>query len=233
MAGEQGGRAAAVVCRVGLAFLVGTAGLIAGGCGKQSDIHPALRVEGQDLERAKQRGRSLARSGADPYTAYAMGLQDVNLRASAHVILRSAGCCWPRDEVAFEIARRGDSSDAGVTRAARDALRTAERELKFVLIVQMPKDRDPASIEFALQTGGGQEYPPVVVEEPYYLRDAESYHDADAPLSGVYYYVVRFPVRGGPGIPPIGPQVRTLYLVLRDGELEASVAFTMPRPRPM
>jgi len=42
---------------------------------------------------------------------------------------------------------------------------------------------------------------------------------------------VKFPVRGGGGIPPIGPQVHTLYLVVRDGDLEVAAEFVMPRPR--
>jgi hypothetical protein len=48
----------------------------------------------------------------------------------------------------------------------------------------------------------------------------------------MYYYMVKFPVRGGGGIPPIGPGVSALYLVVRDGTMEAQAEFFMPRPRP-
>jgi hypothetical protein len=215
-----------------LVLAVGVSTLVCWGCGRRGDIHPALRVEGEDLERAKKRGCSLVNQGADPYEAYQRGMQDINTRVSAHVILRSAGCCWPQDEVAFQIAQRGDSSDAGVRLAVREALKTAERELKFAVVVQMPKDRDPAEVEFLLRAIPGVEYPALLVEEPYYLRDADSYYDENAPASAMYYYVVKFPVRGGHGIPPIGPQVSTLNLVVRDGELEATAIFRMPRPRP-
>jgi hypothetical protein len=88
-----------------------------------------------------------------------------------------------------------------------------------------PLDAEKLAVHFVQ----GAEYPPLEVEAPVFLEDARSYYDASAPPSGMYQFVVRFPVRGGPGIPPIGPNVSTLDLVLRDEGLEATVEFPMPR----
>jgi hypothetical protein len=220
------------VARVLAVLAVGACAVLAGGCGKQEDIHPALRIEGDDLERAKRQGCSLINLGADPYEAYARDFRDVNKRLTAHVILRSAACCWPQDEVAFQIAQSGDASEAAVNQAAKEAVELTRRVIKFAAVLQMPKDRDPVTIEFALRTSTGTEYPALEVEEPYYIRDAKSYYDEHAPASGMYYYMVKFPVRGGGGIPPIGPGVNMLYLVVRDGDMEADAEFVMPRPSP-
>lgn len=233
MAGHAGGgRLSMQAARMLAAFVAGAFVVLAGGCGKQADIHPALRIEDEDLERATRQGCALINSGADPYDAYARNFRDVNRRLTAHVIFRSAACCWPQDEVAFQVAQCGDPSEEAVKQAAREAVELTERVLKFAAVLQMPKDRDPGSLVFALRTNAGQEYPALEVEEPYLIRDAKSYYDDDAPPSGMYYYIVKFPVRGGGGIPPIGPQVHTLYLVVRDGDLEVAAEFVMPRPRP-
>ena len=214
----------------GLAVLMmGLCALAWAGCSGGSRLHPALRVEGPDLERAKQRGRSLIDRGADPYDAYTCAFVDVNQRVSADVVFRSAGCCWPADEVAYQIAEGGDSSDGAIRHIAGRALRSVAQQIKLTAVVQLPKDRDPASIDFALRTSTGVEYPAVEVAQPVLMRDVQPYYDPDAPISAMYYYEVIFPVRGGPGIPPIGPNVSTLHLVVRDGELEASAQFRMPR----
>lgn len=233
MAGHVGGgRLSMQAARMLAIFVAGAFVMLAGGCGKQADVHPALRIEDEGLERAKRQGCALINSGADPYDAYARDFRDVNVRLTPYVILRSAACCWPEDEVAFQVAQCGDTSEEAVKQAAREAVELTERILKFAAVLQMPKDRDPGSLEFALRTSAGQEYPALEVEEPYLIRDAKSYYDDDAPPSGMYYYIVKFPVRGGGGIPPIGPQVQTLYLVVQDGDLEVAAEFAMPRPRP-
>ncbi len=213
------------------ALVVAAFVVLGGGCAKREDIHPALRLEDADLERAKRQGCSLISLGADPYEAYARDFQDVNKRLSAHVILRAAACCWPADEVAFHIAQSGDASDAAVDQAANEAVELTKRVLRFAAVLQMPKDKDPASLQWALRTSAGTEYPALEVEEPYYIRDAKSYYDENAPASGLYYYMVKFPVRGGGGIPPIGPGISALYLVVREGTMEAQAEFFMPLPR--
>lgn len=233
MAGHaRAGRLSMHVARMLAAFVGGAFLVLAGGCGKQADIHPGLRIEDDDLERAMRQGCTLINTGADPYDAYARNFRDVNRRLTAHVIFRSAACCWPQDEVAFQVAQSGDTSDEAVKQVAKEAVALTERVLKCVAVLQMPKDLDPGSLEFTLRTSAGQEYPALEVEEPYFMRDAKSYYSDDAPPSGMYYYTVKFPVRGGGGIPPIGPEVHTLYLVVRDGDIEAAAEFVMPRPRP-
>lgn len=233
MAGHAGGgRLSMQAARVLAVLVAGAFAVLVAGCGKQADIHSALRIEDEDLERATRQGCTLINTGADPYDAYARDFRDVNVRLSPHVILRSAACCWPQDEVAFQVAQRGDASEEGAKQAAREAVALTERVLKFAVVLQMPKDREPGSLDFALQTSAGQEYPALEVEAPYLIRDAKSYYDDDAPSSGMYYYIVKFPVRGGGGIPPIGPEVQTLYLIVRDGDLEATAEFMMPRSKP-
>ena len=216
----------------GLALLmIGLCALAWAGCSGGSQLHPALLVQGEDLERAKQRGRSLIDRGDDPYDAYTCAFVDVNQRVSANVVFRSAGCCWPADEVAYQIARNGDSSAGAVRDTARRALRSIAQRIKLTAVVQLPKDRDPASIGFVLRTNTGGEYPAVEVGQPVLMRYVQPYYDANAPISAMYYYEVLFPVRGGPGIPPIGPNVSTLHLVVKDEEQEASASFRMPRVR--
>jgi hypothetical protein len=46
-------------------------------------------------------------------------------------------------------------------------------------------------------------------------------------VSTMYQYVMRFPVRGGPGVPPIGPSVRALFLEVRDGDCTGSAQFDL------
>jgi hypothetical protein len=210
---------------VGAAVLAGT------GCGGRAELHPALRVENEDLQRAISKGRSLIRQEADVDEARTWALRDANVRVSREVIIRKAGCSWPVDEIALAIAEQGDDSDAGVRRAARRAMRLLERELKFMVVMQVPKSRDPASVEFALRTSRGVEYPPIAVETPTFLREVVSPFDADAPRGAMYYYVVRFPIRGGPGVPPVGPTVSALNLVVRDGQSEGAVDFPLRAPR--
>jgi hypothetical protein len=205
--------------------------LAAGGCSSRETLHPALQVSDQDMTRAVNRGKSTIASGGDPADVFKWRLMDVNVRISADVILRSAGCCWPQDEVCYQVALGGDRSDAGVRRAVNKALRTIERELRCVATVQVPKDRDPASVDFALRTNLGVEYPPVAVETPQWVRDISPTFDKSAPPAALYYYVVRFPIEGGPGVPPVGPNVRSLSLLVRDGEAEGSATFDLPRPR--
>jgi hypothetical protein len=206
--------------------------LAAPGCGGKEKIHPALRVEGEELDRAIRRGKGLVSRGADPYEAFTRGTVDVSERISADVILWSAGICWPSEQVAFQIAEAGDASDAGIRRAVREAVKLVERELRCTATVQLPTSRDPADIQFRLRSNTGVEYPPLAVETPIFIRETASILNPNAPSSAIYYYVVRFPIRGGPGVPAIGPQVNSLFLVLNDGLGEATAEFRLPRPRP-
>lgn len=205
--------------------------LSAGGCSSRKALHPALQVSDQDMTRAVNQGKSTISSGGDPEDVFKWRLVDVNVRISSDVILRSAGCCWPRDEICYQVALGGDRSDAGVRRAVNAALKTIERELRCVATVQVPKDKDPANVDFALRTNLGVEYPPIAVQTPQWVRDISPTFDKSAPPAALYYYVVRFPIEGGPGVPPVGPNVRSLSLTVRDGEAEGSATFDLPKPR--
>ncbi len=204
---------------------------VAAGCGSRERLHPALRANDDDMSRAINRGKSLISTGTDPAQAFALRLKDVNVRVSSDVILRQAGCCWPQDEICYRVAAGGDRSDAAVNRAVSEALKTIERELRCIAVVQLPRDRDPAKVDFALRTNLGVEYPPIAVETPRWLRDVSPTYDKTQPRSALYYYVVRFPIRGGPGVPPVGPNVRSLSLILRDGDAEGRATFDLPKPR--
>ncbi len=202
---------------------------VLGGCSSRETLHPALRASDDDISRGIRRGKGLI--GRDPGDVFTLRLQDVNVRVSSDIILRSAGCCWPQDEICYRVAAGGDKSDAAVNRAVNEALKTVERELRCVAVVQLPIERDPAKVDFVLRTNLGVEYPPIAVEMPKLLREIDLTWDNTQPRSGLYYYVVRFPIRGGPGVPPVGPNVRSVSLVLRDGDAEGLATFDLPRPR--
>jgi len=204
--------------------------LAGGGCGERVEVHPALRVSEQDLKRAREEGERIARCRGDPYQVFRSGAQAVHLRVSSDVILREAGICWPAEEIAFRVAQINEVSAAGVQRAAREALRTSQRQIRFWAVVQVPKSRDPAELQFAMRTSAGVEYPPLPVEAPVYLRDISSALDPGMPPSALYSCMVRFPIRGAPGYPPIGPGVSSLTLVVRDATAETTVSFPLRAP---
>ena len=224
------GRGRASLVRLLAAFACGLSLLIGVGCSSRAKLHPALRADDEVLKRAISRGKLWIASGEPPTRLLPRLLEDVNIRVSSQVILRSAGCWWPVDEIAFHIAQEGDSSDAGVRKAVRQALKVVERDLNFTVVVQLPKARDPASVEFLLRTSTGVTYPPLAVEKPVFMREVGYAFDPTAPTSSMYYYVVHFPVRGGPGIAPVGQTVRFLYLVVKDGESEGTAKFPLRTP---
>jgi len=214
-----------------VALGAGTVLLALVGCSNREVLHPAFRLEEKDYERAVERGRSLVSCGDDPYRAYSRAGQDVSLRVSPDVVVRQAACCWPKDEIAFAIAKQGDASDVGVARAAKQARKRVQREVKFSVVLQMPKARDPATISFQMRSSVGQVYPPIAVETPVYLRDVSSALDPDMPAAALYSFDVHFPIRGSPGYPPIGPEVSYLQLIVEDGDSQATVDFPMPQPQ--
>ena len=199
------------------------------GCSSREAIHPGLRVDQQEFDRAVERGRSLVASGADPYQAYGGCTQSVNQRLSGNVILREVSCGWPAQEIAFAIAKQGKSDDTAVQMTAREARRRAEKEIKFSAILQLPKDYDVSRLSFSMRSSLGQIYPPIAVEQPIYLRDVSSALDPSMPPSALYAFEVRFPIQGSPGYPAIGPEVTSLQLVVQEGESAiTSPPFLMP-----
>ena len=212
---------------VALAAVLASLALLLSGCSAKERYHSALVVLDEDISRGTSRGKSLIASGANPSDAYASRMNDVNIRVSSDVILRSAGIGLPADEIAYQIAAGGDSSDAGIRRGVAGAIKTMERELKAMAIVQVSKTRDPASIEFTLRSSTGTEYPPIAVETPTFLRDVTATYDPTATAAALYAYTIHFPSRGGPGVPPIGPTVRSIALLVKDGEYEARADFPL------
>lgn len=215
--------------RAGVVVVVAVGLALVAGCSGSSVVHPALQVQDQDVQRAGQRGANLIAAGQCPDDAFAFRIVDVNERVSPEVIVRSAGIALPADRLAYEIAKAGDSSDAGVRRAISQGRKAIRQELMCVASIELPQTRDPASVEFALKTGAGVEYPPIAVETPVLLRDVRRTYDPTAAPSELYYCVVHFPVRGGPGVRPIGPEISTLTFAVRDAGGEVSVPFTLPR----
>jgi hypothetical protein len=191
-------------------------------------LHPALRLEQQDYERAVERGKNLVLCGDNPYKAYS-STKSVAVRVTPGVMIREATCCWPGDEIAFAIAKQGEGSEAAIARAAQQARKRVGREIKFWVAVQLPKARDPRELTFLMRTNMGQSYPPIAVETPVYLRDIASALDPDLAASALYAFDLHFPIRGSPGYPAIGPEVTSLQLVVQDGDAEATVEFALPR----
>ena len=224
---EPGGR---LICRAAGALALGLLLGILAGCAGSKQVHPALRPEGEDLERAVKRGERMAKSGADPYTAIAQRPVEANQRLSSGVVLWSASICWPAQQMAFQIAQSGATNDAEVRRAERDALKLIERELRFTATVQMPASRDPADIQFALQSSTGVEYPPVAVETPIPVRDVASVWGSDAGASRLYMYVVRFPIRDGCGTDDLGEIDQDHFVGRANGEKAALAIEKVPEP---
>jgi hypothetical protein len=215
-----------------LALAAALAPMLAG-CSDREGIHPALRVEDDEFGKAVERARTLVTTGGDPYKAYNFGTQQVNLRVSPDVIVREAACCWPKDEIVFQIAQQANGDASAVDRIARKVRDQVERDLKFSVLVQMPNARDPSTaIQFALRSSTGSEYPPLAVEQPVFIREVSTALDPQMPASAIYGYDVHFPIQGSPGYPKLGPEISELTLIVKDGETQVSVPFTMPMQRP-
>jgi hypothetical protein len=200
------------------------------GCSSKSRVHPALVLTDDDITRGISRGKSLIASGADPYDAFQFRLVDVNQRVSADVVLRSAGLCMPQDEVAYEVAAGGDTSDAGIRKAVAKATKNTERQLRAIAIVQVTKSHDPASVGFVLESNTRVKYPAILIEAPAYIRDVSPGFGANEQPAAMYFYTAFFPVRGGPGVPPVGPTVRSLSLAVKDGDFEGYTDFALKTP---
>ena len=201
------------------------------GCASSESVNPAFRLDPKEVETAKQRGLSLLNAGADPYSVYRWTTKSVNERVSPEVILQDAAMSSPMDEVAFAVARSGGGDEQNADRVAREAARRASREVKFGVVLQISKSRDPSTVQFELRTNAGQKYPPLAVEQPQFLREVTSALDPTTPPGALYGYDVRFPVEGSPGYPPIGADVSALTLVVRDGEAEGSADFALASPQ--
>ena len=214
-----------------LIFILVCAGFaLLSGCSNRAELHPALRVDRDQLDWAIQRGRHLVVTDKDPDESFKRGTKDVNIRISPYVIIRQAICRWPVDELVYAIAQGGDSSDAAVRSAVDKAMERCERQIRFRVIVQIPDSYQSSDLTFALRTNIGQQYPPLAIEAPTRLRHIISALDPDLPPSSMWAYEVRFPTQGCPGLPVIGKRITALDLIVKDGELEGVVSFRMQTP---
>jgi hypothetical protein len=200
------------------------------GCGNQVELNPALVPQQEDIDQGTAAGKALIAAGADPYQAFSRLMQDINIRVSADVVIRQAAVCWPRAEIAFEIAEQGDASDTGIQKAVTEALFRLRSELRFVVVVQIPDARDPASVGFEMRALSTS-YPPVAVEKPVLIRAVSSALDPDMPPSSLWSYDVSFPISGSPGYPPIDTNTTFVTLVVKDGEAEGDITVTFPQRR--
>ncbi len=182
------------------------------------------------MDRAKLRAKRLIQAGSDPQKILDRLMQDVNVAISADVIVRKAAACWPEEELTYEIAQKGDTSDKGLQQAADEAMKRLEREMKFIVTVELPMGRDPTEISFGMCTNRGDvEYPPISVAQPVHLRDYLSALDPNMPPGSLWSYEIWFPISGSPGYPPVEVGVHSLCLLVKDGNASAEAWFKIPR----
>jgi hypothetical protein len=205
---------------------------IASGCTGSGIVHPAFEVDQKTVDEAIKLGVEFRDAKADPYKLFNHSTESVNVRLSADLVFLQATCCWPLDEIAFVVAQEGETSKVRLQRTVNEARKRAERELRFLALIQLSKARDPGTVTFALRTNTGQEYQPLVVEPPVLLQEVPAIHARDEAPAEQLAYAVRFPVRGTPGYPPIDPSVRTLTFVVREGGSEGTASFALPAPDP-
>jgi hypothetical protein len=200
------------------------------GCSNRGELHPALRIDRDQLDWAIERGKHLVVTKKDPEEAFNRGAQDVNIRVSPYVVIRQATCRWPADEIVYAIAQGGDASDAAIRSAVDNAMGDCERQIRFRVVVQVPDSYQSSDLTFALRTNMGQEYPPLAIEAPTRLRPVVSALDPNLPASSMWAYEVRFPTQGCPGLPVIGKRVSGLDLIVKDADCEGVVSFRMQTP---
>jgi len=213
-----------IACLAALAIALAVVVL---GCSSNVNLNAAFVLQPQDIEKATERGVSLLKQGADPYSVYNWSTKSVNERVSTDVVVQDAALCLPKDEIAFAIVKQGDPADSAVNRAVNQTVKQVSSEVKFSVILQLATTRDPNTVQFEMQSSAGGKYPPLAVEEPALIRQVSSALDPTAPPSALYGYDVYFPLRGSPGYPPIDTSVTTLYLVVKDGQAESKIPFDL------
>ena len=202
------------------------------GCGRGPAIAPALTLKDpQEIEKATKRGINIITSGSDPYAVFGRTTKEVNQSIGQGVIVRTAAICLPKEELAFQVAAAGDSTEAGAKRVADAALRQINRQVRFTVVLQVLKSFKPEEVEFELCASGlAKTYPPVAVDPPEFVADVSSALDPDIPPMAVYGYNAYFPTAGSPGFPTIDVTVRQLTLVIKAGGASAEVPFMLPSP---
>jgi len=209
-----------------LAWLV--PGILLGCAGSQGNVNPQLQItERKDITAAVDRGKSLW--GRDPYLVYqGRRTQQVNNRLSQNVIVRTAFLSMPADEVAFTVASLPAGSDDQTIKQAVDAaVEKINRQLKFVVVLQLLATADPKQIAFGMKTDTGQDYPPVATAEPQLLQQVPASPEDGEPATSMYRYQVYFQTVGSPGYPALDTGVTDLYLTVKDSGAQEDVHFSL------
>jgi hypothetical protein len=198
------------------------------GCATAPKLNPALEItDPKAIEEATQRGIRVIQNGGDPYSLFNRTTKEVNLRLGTDVIVRTAGICLAKDELAFEVAMAGDPSPEGAERVADAALPQINRQVRFTVVLQLAKSHSPEDVTFELQTQQPKPYPALAVEPPQFMKEISSALDPAAPVSAVYGYNVFFGTTGSPGYPALDTGVTSLNLVISAGGASTQVPFSL------
>jgi hypothetical protein len=213
---------------VRLFLLAALASLALGpGCGGGVQVNPALLItDPQEIENATKRGITLIGTKSDPYSVYNHTTKDVNQWVGSDIIVRTAAICLPDDELAFQVAMGGDTSEEGAKRIADAAIPQINRQVKFTVVLQITKSHKPEDVTFELLGNDPKPYPPVAVEPPQFVQDIPSL-DPDKPTMAVYGYNVYFSTTGSPGFPALDASVAKLNLLIESGGTSVKVPFSL------
>ncbi len=207
-------------------FLLAALASLTLGCSGGTPVNPALLLtDPQEIEDATKRGINMINTGADPYAVYGHTTKDVNLRLGSDIIVRSAAICLPKDELAFQVAMGGNTTEDGAKRAADAAVQQINRQVKFTVVLQIAKSHKPEDVTFELLASDPKPYPPVTVEKPQFIQDVSSALDPDIPPMTIYGYNVSFSTTGSPGFPAIDTSVSTLTLMIESAGTSTKVSF--------
>lgn len=203
------------------------------GCSSGSTVNPALTLKDpQAIEEATKRGIALIKNGGDPYTLFGRTTKQINERLGKDIIVRSASLCLPKDELAFRVAMAGDPSEEGAKRAANAALPQINRQVRFTVVLQLAKTRNPEEVTFELTTNLTKPYPPVAVEPPELISELSSALDPDITPMAVYGYNVYFATTGSPGFPAIDDTVSNLTLAINADGATSRASFSLASAMP-
>jgi hypothetical protein len=197
------------------------------GCGGgQSNVSPVFLIKDEkEISAAISHGKRFC--GKDPYTVLpGKNTLRVDCRLNQNVIVRTAARIRPADEVAFTVASLPpNTDDLAVKQTVDRALDKINRQLRFVVVLQLLAAADPNRVTFQMKSSTGHVYPPVDVAEPQLLQQLAASLDGDMPASNVYRYVVSFQTVESPGYPALDIYVSSLDLIIDDDGAQLAVTF--------
>ncbi len=201
--------------------------LLSVGCAKKPrTMNSVFQIADQgDIDQAVQRGKSYR---GNPYAVYSANhQQDPNFRVSPNVIVHHAILCMPSDEVAFAVASLpATTSDDAISQKVDAAIDDINRQVKFVVDLQLTQNADPNAISFEMLTNAvTHPYPPVLAVKPQLLNNLPGSPEGDVAAGSLYRYVIYFETIGSPGYPALDFSVSSLDLVVKDGNQQAPVHF--------